>query len=120
MEATKLTKKQERILEVLADECERNPKTSLTGLNIRTLGAKVGEYPHIGVMYDVWDLFHAGFVSRKDERVIITQQGLNYVKSHKKRTLNFRFVHSKILTGIVVGVVSGLIVLFISKGCLTW
>ena len=77
------TEKQKRILEVLADECQRNPKTSLTGIDMRLLGYKVGAYLGIGVMYDVAKLKALGFVSRYGRNVIITQKGLSYIKSRK-------------------------------------
>ena len=52
----KLDKKKGQILEVLVDEREMNPRTSLTGLDMELLGEKVGAYLGISVMYDVADL----------------------------------------------------------------
>ena len=110
----KLTKEQERIFEVLADECERNPQTCLTGLDIRLPGKKVGAYRGIGVVYGVANLTYSGFVSSNGNKVIITQQGLGYVKSHKKRPLNAKLIRSKIIIPIVITVIAGLVIAFIT------
>jgi len=115
----KLSKKKERILEVLADELERNPRTSQTGLDLKLLGEKVGAYLGIGVMYDVAELRDSGFVFRKRNKVLITQKGLDYVKSHRKHPSQFKLTPPKILIPIVSSVVGGLIILGI-KGCLPW
>lgn len=110
----KLDKKKERILEVLADECERNPKTSLTGLDMKLLGEKVGAYLGIGVMYDVADLTHSGFVSRRGNKVIITQKGLTYIKSRRPQSKlfspkNWLFLTliASILAGLIVAIITG-------------
>jgi len=115
----KLSKKKEQILEVLADELERNPRTSQTGLDLELLGEKVGAYLGIGVMYDVAELRDSGFVFRRHNKVLITQKGLDYVKSHKKHPLQFKLTRSEILKGIIISVTGGLIVLGI-RGCLHW
>lgn len=108
----KLTKKQEQILEVLADECNRNPETSQTGLDIELLGNKVGAYLGIGVIYDVAELKNGGFVSRDGDRVIITQKGLNYISSHRKQ--KYYWVTALLFViGIIVSIWTGHILYFI-------
>lgn len=106
----KLDKKKERILEVLADERKLNPSTSLTGLDMKLLGEKVGAYLGIGVMYDVSDLTYSGFVSRKGSKVIITKKGLDYVESQKRMPNFQRLFSAKILVPIVISIIAGLIV----------
>ena len=81
----KLPREQEKILYVLTDECKRNPKTSLIGLDLKLLGEKVGAYLGIAVRYDVDKLRRSGFVSRDSNKVIITQKGLDYVNSQRRQ-----------------------------------
>ena len=113
MQQTKPTQKQEQILEVLVDECQRNPKTSLAGLNIRLLGYKVGAYLGIGVIYDVAKLKEFGLVSRYGKNVIITQKGLSYTKAHKLG-FNPKRLDSPLLIAIIISVIAGLIVAIIT------
>lgn len=107
----KLTKKQKRILEVLADEREINPETSQTGLDIKLLGDKVGAYLGIGVMYDVAKLKDLGLVSRDGDRVIITQEGLAHVrpqaKSSSLRSWLFFTLIISIIAGLIVAIIRG-------------
>ncbi len=98
----KLTKKQEQILEVLADERKINPKTSLTGIDMKLLGDKVGAHLGIGVMYDVDKLRHLGFVSKDGNRVIITQKGLDYVTSRRRLYNISRILKNKYFVGIIL------------------
>jgi hypothetical protein len=98
-----LTDKQKEILEVLADECKRNPETSQTGLDIELLGNKVGAYLGIGVIYDLAKLQNGGFVSKGGNRAIITQKGLNYVSSHRRRKY-YWLIAFLLVIGIIVAI----------------
>jgi len=111
----KLDKKKEQILKVLADECERNPRTSLTGLDMKLLGEKVGAYLGIGVMYDVSDLTYSGFVSKRGNRVIITQKGLAYVKPRRPQSKS-KSIRPKnwIFLTLIISIIAGLIVAIIT------
>jgi hypothetical protein len=126
-----LTDKQKEILQVLANEIEINPEISQAGLDIELLGNKVGAYQGIGVIYDVAKLQHGGFVSKGGNKVIITQKGLNYIGSYRKRkyywltalltvigiivaiyTNNFLYF----ILGVISSIIAGIIVFLITRG----
>ena len=126
----KLDDNLERILEVLADECKRNPETSLTGLDVEVLGNKVGAYRGVGVIYNVAKLQNLGFVSKNGNNAVITQKGLSYLSSHKKQ--KYYWVIASLLAigiiisiftnnflpfilGIVSSIIAGIIVLIITR-----
>ncbi len=117
----RLPRKQEKILDVLANEREINPRTSLTVIDIKLLGDKVGAYLGIGIMYDVAKLKDLGFISRNGSNVIITQKGLDYVKSRKEwpaTTAAVEEISHKLLwlivIPIIIAVIGGLIVAIIT------
>ena len=111
----KLTEQQEKILEVLADECERNPETSLTGIDLKLLGGKVGAYQGIAVMYDVAKLQDLGFVIRNGNKVIITQKGLSYIGQQPYNSKSRRLVNSRnLLISLIIAIIAGLIVAIIT------
>jgi hypothetical protein len=100
-----ITDSQEQILVELAEECKRNPKTSITGINLSTLGDKVGAYRGIGAMYDVDKLRRLGLVSENRNNVIITQKGLKYAKSRKNKPYYF-YLSIFIVIGLLISLIT--------------
>ena len=88
-----LTPEARQILEILAEEYEKNPESRFQGIPQRVLGARIGAYLN-NVMYPIAELIDAGLVSRVDSLVIhsnivITDNGYRYI-----RPLHYRVVHS--------------------------
>lgn len=108
-----VSSKARKVLEVLAEEYEINPTTRLTGIPERVVGAKAGLYLN-NPMYEVAELRDLGFVREMGaNRIILTQDGYNYIRPPFKRSLNLLSEHplatiSIIVTiiGIIVGVIT--------------
>ncbi len=116
------------VLKVLYQECERNPQLSLIGIPEKILGKKAGE--RFGFIYSqVHDLENFGFVARigknipgSGKNIIITQKGRDYVESVMKKitesnagTKIGKYVTpKKILVGIFIAVIAGLIVAYVT------
>lgn len=109
-----LTEVQEKILFVLADECKRNPGTSINGIYLTTLGYKVGAYLGIGAMYDVAKLRDLGLVSEYMNSVIITQKGLDYVKT-KRNNKYYWIIGILLILGIIVSIATNNFWYFLSS-----
>ena len=120
---------QEKVLKVLYEELTRNPRTSLVGIDEKTLGYKVGAYLGIGVMYSVAHLETMGLVTRQRGRVIITQKGIDRVNPNsggisKLGNTNMRktvvWLRDHIVAEIIVGVIGALLVYVITTGWRPW
>ena len=121
----RLSKEEYQVLEVLANELKLNPRTSLTGIDMTTLGYKVGAYLGIGVMYSVANLQHLGLVARRGHRVFLTQKGLARVKANSRlfqdlgisRTSRFIvWVLRNIVLALIIAIIAGLILAAILTG----
>jgi len=124
-----LNDEQEKVLKVLYEELTRNPRTSLVGIDEKTLGYKVGAYLGIGVMYSVAHLETMGLVTRQRGRVIISQKGIDQVNPNsgdisKLGNTNMRktvvWLRDHIVAEIIVGVIVALLVYVITTGWRPW
>lgn len=113
----KLNDEEKRVLKVLAEEAKLNPNTLLTGVDIRTLGAKVGSYRDIGVIYPVDRLQRLGLVRRRQNSVLITQKGSAYISSDNPLGISVsgvRWFRDYIIVALIVAIVAGLVVAYIT------
>jgi len=106
--------KAHKVLEVLAEEYERNPATRLTGIPERVVGAKAGLYSN-NPMYEVAELRDLGFVRELGaNRIILTHDGYNYIRPPLKRALNLLGEHPVATISIfvtIIGIIVGIITL---------
>lgn len=99
----KLSRDAELILEVLADEREKNPHTRLEGINDHVLGKRIGA--HLGnVMYPVAELADEGLVSKHARKVIITEKGYKYKRPWYRRLVKEH--HLLIIVSIIITLVA--------------
>jgi hypothetical protein len=79
--------KARKVLEVMAEEYEKNPVTRIEGIPMLVVGAKAGLYLN-NPMYEVAELQDVGFVRKLGlHRVILTQDGYNYIRPPIRRSL---------------------------------
>jgi len=104
--------KARKVLEVLAEEYEKNPATRLTGIPERVLGTKAGLYLN-NPIYEVAELRDLGFVRELGvKRIILTHDGYNYIRPLLKRGMNLLSEHPLAIIGIIVtilGIIVGVI-----------
>lgn len=103
-----------KVLEVLAEEYEKNPTTRLSGIPERVIGAKAGLYLN-NPMYEVAELRDMGFVRELGTgRIILTHDGYNYIRPPTKRVVNLLSEHPVATISIIVtiiGIIVGIITL---------
>jgi len=106
--------KERKLLEVMAEEYEKNPATRLGGIPERVVGAKAGLYLN-NPMYEVAKLQHMGFVRKLGNgRIILTQDGYNYIRPLLRRALNLLGEHPLVIVSIIVtvlGIIVGVVAL---------
>lgn len=109
-----MNSKERKVLEVMADEYEKNQATRLGGIPEHVVGAKAGLYLN-NPMYEVAKLQHLGFVRKLGNgRIILTQDGYNYIRPPFRRALNLLGEHPLAVISIIVtiiGIIVGVITL---------
>lgn len=124
----KLNKQEKLVLQALAREREVNPRTSLLGVDLLTLGAKCGFSPSSRVIYIIDRLKKLGLVSRlSDRNVIITERGLSWLDSshrsfsvHSTATRTCIWVRGHVIEAVLATVIGGLIVAIITGAWRPW
>jgi len=103
-----------QILEILAEEYEKNPESHLKGIPQRALGARIGAYLN-NVMYPVAELIDAGLASRVDRlnihsNIVITQKGYHYIRPLRHRVVHWLGQHQFLaISSIIVAIIGVLI-----------
>lgn len=110
----KLSPEARQILEILAEEYEKNPRTYLNGVPQRALGARIGAYLN-NVMYPVAELVDAGLASRvrfldMHSSVVITQKGYHYVRSPWYRFIHWLGQHQLLTIVCIIVTIIGIII----------
>ena len=118
------TEKEKKILQVLANECDKNPDTRFVWVDERDLGAKVGAYLDF-VIYETDKLDTKGLVRRRNtkhgNKVMITEEGYRLVRTSHSKALDTIKSHIRyIVIGIIITVVAGLILAMIVGGWRPW
>jgi len=103
----RLSPKAKKVLEVMAEEYEKNPETRLKGIHQRVVGAKAGIYLNYP-LYEVGELEDADLVRRLGgERIILTQKGYHHARPLVRRWLNSVKEHPAItVISIIVGIIT--------------
>jgi len=108
-----LSAEAKQVLEVMAEEYEKNPETRLAGISMQVVGAKAGIYLNFPI-YEIAELEDAGFVRKLGgDRVILTRRGYHYARPLWLRCLNLAKEHPIVIASIIVGIV-GIIVTIVS------
>ena len=120
-----LNDEEKAVLRVFYEELERNPQTSLIGIDEKTLGYKVGAYLGIAVMYSAAHLEELGLVVRQHGRVIITQKGKEAIAPYAKNNYApksgaWKWIRDHIIVEIVVGLFVALLAAAIISGWRPW
>lgn len=120
-----LNDEEKQVLKVLYEELARNPETSLTGIEEKTLGYKVGAYLGIGVIYSVAHLEELGLVKKRGGRVLITQKGKELIKPVAKNTDTQKstlwiWIRDHIIVEIIIGLIVALLAAAIISGWRPW
>lgn len=109
-----LNREERKVLRVLYEEMERNPQTSLVGIDETTLGYNVGgAYRGIAVMYSVAQLDRLGLVAKGGTRVMLTQKGISMAKPRFVMPKGKGFLvwlRDNIFVALLIAVVGGLMV----------
>ena len=113
-----LSREARQILEILAEECEKNPGSYLNGVAQHALGARIGAYLN-NVTFSVAELINAGLASRVypldiDSKILITQKGYHYIRPLYRRFIHWLGQHRLLvivgiivtIIGIIIGVVN--------------
>jgi len=105
----------QKVLEVLVEEYENNPKTRLEGIPDKILGAKAGIFLN-NPMFEIEELENEGFVSRlRGGRTILTNKGYNYLKPIGKRVIQVSLPVVIGIIGIFLTVIGILVTIIVSK-----
>jgi len=112
------TEKEKKILQVLANECDKNPDTRFVWVDERDLGAKVGAYLDF-VFYETDKLETKKLVRRHHtkhgNKVMITEEGYHLVRpTHREKPAYVKSHILAIVIGVIIAVIAGLIVAIVT------
>lgn len=116
--------KEKKLLQVLANECDKNPNTGFVWVDERDLGAKLGAYLNY-VFHEASTLEDKGLVRRlrtkNGNKIMITDKGYHVVRPmHRGICIDYRSHMRAIIVGIIIAVIAGLIVAIIMGTWRPW
>ena len=116
--------KEKKLLQVLANERDKNPNTGFVLVDERDLGAKLGAFVD-AVFYETSTLEDKGLVRRlrtkNGNKVMITDKGYHLVRPmHRGICFSYKSHMRAIIVGIIIAVIAGLIIAIITGAWHPW
>ena len=118
------SEREKKLLQVLANECDKNPTTGFVWVDERDLGAKLGAHLNY-VFHETSTLEHKGLVrilrTKNGNKIMITDKGYHVVRPMRRGIcFDYRSHMRAIIVGIIIAVIAGLIVAIITGAWRPW